>query len=683
MNGLNICSASSSHKRADRKERQQHKKSSKKKTGSVSTGTETDNSFLSDETRTTAKTANSSQGTYRVNSHAQASSSQQESLDDQNSIAGYSYQTNSIAESYPPRSPSRYAQSPLRFSQRVRTRPPQSEVNKSKYKGGYSTNSDGLYRTDKLAEVETNCLTTDFWTDETYGCSEARYQKRLEMEHAAQNTPRKPSNMLTKSPKGVDGLEPSVQKGQKPVLVPDATSGFPLSNLMRFVSQDPEDTNDGAPLRRILCSSVPFRNGAAPMICQDKRALPQPQEMQDPNIFQILHKHGAKVKELQMNDFEEEEPNFFVEVEALRDQLNKIRDLNEIEAESSVRRSSLVDKEMRQKPKQVPSPKSPKPQHSVDSAIESRFRAHVQRERERNQRNGAFSPKKTTPTPRLSTPQRQAQFRNRIREKIGRQNQLLNEMVTDRVLSMAGSEVGSNSMGNNTRDDFAERQSTLKTSNQGHARRVEFVDHGQQNRPHPSRHSPPKVVSHQIPTRSNNLLNVSELTDGSPDHIVSGYPTDRISPNTRNMPSRDTRPTRHNDEKKGDFYQSDNGYYGKPQSPPRIENKVSSHQRDNSMEREKFDETFWKEDSSDINTAAFEQFGSEIDSVFDDLRSASSIQEFNPKSTKEIFDSFERNYQNSFGPANNDGQSKPANSNQRFAIEFDATKPKGSRTTYL
>ena len=699
FSGLLLCKSSngSADKNADRKERlHHHKNKSKKKTGSISTATETDTSFFSEETRTTTRTGNSSsQGTFHNNSNASRSNYEQ------NSVAGYSYQTNSIAEnqSYP--IPTRYDQSPLRFHQRVRPHSSDSEITKGKYSGPNAypngdywseSRSDDLYKPEKLAELETNCMAKDFWIDEAYACSEARNKKMRDLELQRNALKKDVNAVLQKSPKGVDGLgNVSVQKDEPTELPAGATISFPFGSLMRFVSQDPEDTNDGAPLRRILCSSVPLRR---PMLCQARGVIQRRQDEHELDVFQILHKHGANAKELPMHNLDEEEPNFYVEVEAMREQLNKTRDLDENEAERHERRPSLVDKDLQQRREQATRSMELDRHDSVDSSIDARARAHIQREKERNQRNNAFVPKKTNPASRLPTSMSEGQrrsspFRNRLREKIGRQNQLLSEMVTDRVLAMkAGNEVDSNSMGSSNRNDFEVRQSTFKTSNQIHGSRAEFVNYVQSSTSHSPSRSPPRVItSAPTLTPASKPLNVSELTDVSPNQLVSNYRTDTVPTKKKNSSiprssSGNTMQAWESDEKKDDWQEFDIGNYRKsvPQSH-KIANRIFSHPRDCSKDREKFDDNFWKEDNSDINTAAFEQFGSETDSVFDDLKSGSSAQEIDPKSSKDIIESFERNFEKNFSSDNLSGQGKEGKPNQQFSMQFKT--PRGKRTTYL
>ncbi len=661
---LNICSTSSSEKRAARKERSYQNKNSKKKAGSVSTGT-ADNSLLSDETRTTVKTGCSSQGTNSTNSRSQVSPSQRVRPKDLNSVAGYSNQANSIAESprkFPKRT-SKYVQSPSHFKQQVRSQSSQSKVPKAE-----SQEFDGVYKAEKVADIETNCISKEFWADEGYNCSEGR-KKRLDSGRAVQNRRLKDSSTtLTKSPTGVEGIpEPSVKKLRKPRLGCNATSSSQLGSVLRFVSQDPEVANDAAPFRRILCSSVPFPNGSAPLICQDRRALSKNQGRR---------KHGERMKEMPAQGAEEDEPNFYVEVQAMREQLNNIRDLEEIKAEAKHSTQSLVNKELQKEEKELPQGQKELPgpsnfdrHYSDDSAINERFRAHVQQEREKRQQNGDFEPKKTTSTPRLSTPQRQAQFRSLIRERIGRQNQLLNEMVSDRVLSMAGTEIASNTLRNSTasndfvarqstlktsnqvksraNDDFVARQSTLKTSNQVDSRRVALMDQ----------------VSPHVPMQANDALHMSGFADIPEDFSAPNSLQAKIKsiPDHR-IVTRDTLPKWDKDEKKEEWQESDIGFYRKLEAPPQIHNTASSHQRNQSLEREIFDDNFWKEDNSDISSAAFEQFGSEVEGAFDQ-----GVNGIAPKSTQEIFDSFEQSYQESFGFDSANVQSKST----------------GTRTTYL
>ena len=376
------------------------------------------------------------------------------------------------------------------------------------------------------------------------------------------------------------------------------------------------------------------------------------------------------MKGMPAQNADEDEPNFYVEVQAMREQLNNIRDLEEITAEAEQSKQSLVNKELQnelpQGHKKLPAPSDTDCHDSDDSAINERFRAHVQREREKRQQDGDFEPQKTISSTRLSTPQRQAQFRSRIREKIGRQNQLLNEMVSDRVLSMAGSDIASsasrNSLASNdfierqstlktsnqvksrADDDFVARQSTFKTSNQVHSRRVALMDQGA---PH-------------VPMQANNALHMDAFADtpldfSTPNRLQANMPDHRIA-------ARDALPSWDREEKKEEWQESDIGFYRKLEAPPQIHNTASSHQRDQSMDREIFDDNFWKEDNSDINSAAFEQFGSEVDGTCDQGRNG-----IPPQSTQEIFDSFERNFEDSFGFDSVDVQSKSA----------------GTRTTYL
>ncbi len=635
---LLLCSSHAA-KNVDRKERLK----AKKKSGSISTATATDESFLSEGTPTIGKAGNSYHPNYRINNNKDV-------YDDNNSLAGYSYenQTNSIADS-----PSRYNQSPLRLN-KGRIRP----QNQSKYRSPNSIIGDysvDFIEAEQLAEVETNCMTKDFWKDEAYACTEARNKRNLEPQRNSSSR-ESANNTLTKlSPKGVGNA--SIQKGQNSGQQANPKNAHSLVNLVRFVAQDPEAFNDGAPLRRILCST-------APMICRAPNAGQQQRRMaKDSDIFQVLHRQNTK--EMPDYDLEQEEPNFYVEVEAMREQLNKVKDLDDFEnprgdterqRQAPVTRNHVISNHDR-----------------VDSAIEARARAHRELEKQNHRQDNTYVPTSEPSRPPASRPQvpikTKQQFRDRLREKIGRQNQVLSEIVPDRVISMRREE----EIGLNPRDsesDMGVRQSTLKTSNRGHGRNVEFVHH---NRHVTKSHSPPRYSTPPKAARSYNPNNVSEFTEASEDLFATEYKPKNVPANCKKEVN--------NEERKGNWRESEIGYYRKPNSPSHPGAKGgSSHQRDRVVQ-EKFDDNFFEEDSSDINTEAFEKFGSEADSVFDDLKSQS---DFEPKSPKNETEPLQNSFQGTFGCDPSKGQSKIVGKpNQRYVLQGDALRSKGKRTTYL
>ena len=187
-------------------------------------------------------------------------------------------------------------------------------------------------------------------------------------------------------------------------------------------------------------------------------------------------------------------------------------------------------------------------------------------------------------------------------EKIGRQNQLLSEMVSDRVLSMkADNEVVPKSMRRN-------RDLQMKPPETYYRDQDELIDYGQSKDPYSSRSLPRKISPTKVAS-SFHQVNVSELTEASLNQLstnlrTSDTPTSKKSESIHRRSFGDAMQPTGDDESHGDWQESEIG-----------------------IDEEKFDDNFWKEENDDLTSEAFAKFGSENDdSVFGDLRSQFSSQ---------------------------------------------------------
>jgi len=757
-NSSSIDTDSDIDRNLDRQERFHHK-NGKSRGGSISTRTETDASFLSDESRTTAGTGTSSQGTYNKESHLSCG---------RNTTSDFSYRSNinSIVEKSFIDLNHIYndidndidndndSKSPSRSKPRLRSRSRSSNLRITKGEPSDSYNTDhgsdndkniiakdpkgdpsvtinrhhceldyqrekgrrGVLPAAKPATVETNCMVKEFWIDEAveggaFACLQAR-EKKLDSELDKQPQNDADSIILEKSLNRVkEVVDSSVTTGQKcEHEQPDKTntSIHPFGRLMRFVSQDPEDTNGGASLRRILCSSVPFPNRNKPVLCQQhpKEGFPQ-QDGLDSDGIQIWQKHGMDVEERAVygspyhRNSDDEAPNFYVEVEAMREQLNGIRDLEEIRAESveldeeivNARASSLVDDDSAFTNSLEKNPKQDEKQQHKRKNLDF----------QRNKRNASsgvpiLNSKGQRQDSKPNGMIRQSFQEGRQHEKISRQDKLLSEMVTDRVFAMrVENEIVSNSM-ERDRDGFQIAQTSsnlqrepLETGYRSHERREEPRDQGQSNKPF-SNSSPPRTIEPSAQASSFNPLNVSELTELSYDQFASNWKTGTASTKKKNTSvhrnsSANAIQTWGNDEKKGDWQESEIGYYRRPNATSQKSIDVAfPPRRDHGTDGEKFDENFWKEDTDDLNSAEFEKYELENDSVFGDLRSQPSTQEFDPKSSKIEFEPFETDFQGNFGTNDGFGQHSLRKPKECFSKHSEAKLPNGNltaRTTYM
>ena len=639
---------------------------SKTKKGSVSTGTpETDMSFLSEESRLTAKTETSTpqRNPYMV----------------RRSFLNSNNNNNNGNNNLP---------SPLRFDSRLRSELPSNRRilrqgklydddddddesilanntpttntnTKNNRQLGYLGGGDDFLSAMNLspiAKIETNCMAKEFWTDEVVeggalACIESREEKKklayLLLRDVRRSDNNNVGSILDGEPEvgtgGGSGLgsgkkttsaSAATTKGQNKLVLPKTEQNIntntnnttkmihSFGSMMRFVSQDPEETNDdGAPLRRILCSNAPFRK--APMLCRGREhtAVPRLQhDVYDSNTTATAtatatpatnrswqnrnqNKHG--------DGLDEEATNFYVEVEAMGDRLNGIRDLEEFEGESM---ESKTRRQKQQQQQQTTSTRS-----SKDHII---LYPHdiVGRNGERNDRCFQTTDKKTSSSTstRAQTAKSKGQRKaERQHERIDRQNQLLSEMVTDRVFAMrTGNDIGSDSMGRDrnesTYNNLRRREPSRKSSHRTHKRRVE---------------SPPRMIARSTAgaAASFNPLNVSELTDVSYDRGASNLRTGTASMNNNNNKAVRRKSS-------GNARQA------------RDKNNDVSPRRDHDMDGGNFDDNFWKEDD-DVDSAAFEIYGSENDSVFDDLKSLPSTREtiYPTKNSKDESQPFEDN----------------------------------------
>ena len=646
-------------------------KNNKTKKGSVSTGTpETDMSFLSEESRLTAKT--------------EASTPQRNPYMVRRSFIDPNNNSNNLP-------------SPLRFDSRLRSELPSNRRilrqgklydddesilakdssnnthnTKNNRQLGYLGGDDDFLSAMNLspiAKIETNCMAKEFWTDEVVeggalACVQSREEKKkldyLLLRDVRQSDNNDANSILDGEREvGGGGGSGSVKKttasattmGQNKFVLPKTEPNIKNNNntnmihafgsMMRFVSQDPEETNDGgAPLRRILCSNAPFRK--APMLCHGRgnAAIPRLQDdVHDSDATATAtaatnrswqnrnkNKHGigggvggaggaggVARKRTTGYELDEEATNFYVEVEAMGDRLNGIRDLEEFEAESI--ESKTRRRKQQQQQQQITSTRSSK-DHIILYPHDIVGRSGERKDRRLQTTNKRTSSSTSTRAQTAkSKGQRQAE---RQHERIDRQNQLLSEMVTDRVFAMkTGNDIGSNSMGRDRNEsqynNLRRREPSRKNRYRARERRVE---------------SPPRMIARSTAAAASfNPLNVSELTDVSYDRGSSNLRTGTVSMNNSNNKNKSARR-----KSSGNARQA------------RDKNNDVSPQRDDGMDRGNFDDDFWKEDD-DVDSAAFEIYGSENDSVFDDLKSLPSTQEtIDPiKNSKDESQPFEDN----------------------------------------
>ena len=238
----------------------------------------------------------------------------------------------------------------------------------------------------KLAMVETNCISKEFWTDEVVegGAFTCLQQNRQQQ----QNGPQKKCIQLLPERKEImkvlngTSLSPQVvvnTSKRRSVTFNDSTTGgdddgngsggvgggggdtttnmqkqqqqqqqqknnvvHPFGKIMQYVSQDPDkDANK----RRFICSSsMPFRNNMNRGKNNDT-TLPRregEERKESSNSIKTTNcdnngttssRSSRVTKGKGVVDEEDGGPNFYVEVEALREQLDGIRDLNDIRAE--------------------------------------------------------------------------------------------------------------------------------------------------------------------------------------------------------------------------------------------------------------------------------------------------------------------------------------------------------------
>jgi len=279
-------------------------------------------------------------------------------------------------------------------------------------------------------------------------------------------------------------------------------------------------------------------------------------------------------------------------------------------------------------------------------------------------------------------------------EKMDRKNKILSETVTDRVLAMK--------MENGIISDSRDRDEEFMITQTESKLRGESLKSGSRSRERQidaTNRTLPRIIEPSALSSSLNPLNISELTGSSSNRRVesntprtssimakkkqqkNNWPRRKSKSSLRTMQPEDFR-----DEKKDKGQEQPHiGYFRRPISPsyrstsatfsPRRDARapfdgslpIDDDDRNNSVTHKpqrrgsssgavfspiidtkivqsdhkntKFDENFWKEDTDDLNTEAFEMYGSENGSLFDDINSQQSMQDilFSKNAMDDIF----------------------------------------------
>jgi hypothetical protein len=879
--------------------------------GSVSTGTNgTDTSFLSEEeSRTTAGTGSSSLKTYNSSSHMSSTKSRSQSQ------TNFSYQTNSIVQkSFLDYDPTKRKMSSSRSQPPSTMRSPPSspnsriinainnnindissladddddnDVNDNNDDESVAVNGDDdpnsnnnnnnngnknrlddeshnqkigggdeqIPMVKKLAMVETNCISKEFWTDEVVegGASTCLQQNRRQQQQKGPhkkciqllpgrkeevikvvkessppqvviaNTTKRRSvtfnDSATGSDDGVDsggggggggiitGTDDTTtnkqeqQQQQHVANNPSSTSQqqqqqqqqqnqqknnvvHPFGRIMQYVSQDPDKH---ANKRRFICSSIPFRNnrgsnnnnttllpkGRGEEKKQSSKNSIETTTNCDNNGRRSSSSGSSRVtKGKGVVDDEDGGPNFYVEVEALREQLDGIRDLDDIRAEDNkimeeemevARTASLVDEDSAFMKDSVQGEnnemmnnsattttkdnmplssssllKQPASSSSKRNSIStnknrnnSNNNKHIgfigdsdiiaRKQRDNNNKNNDrrllgsvnslhsssskkpiknngsvtknggsisaawsdrynddFEQKRNASSASSSVPHKidnryvvsssiQSNYNNDVRsgrdllpaergrEMMDRQDKLISEMVTDRVLGMRiENGIISDSMPIIpvcNEEEYRKKGSNVsrrKQQLQEVGGRSETSPTDDVNESFSKSHLSKKTHLSKIidPSSSVNPLNISDMTELSHDHFEVDRNNEIISNEVQKRQKSVRGSSSGNmihhtdDDKQDDWQESAIGYYRRvnptshqkndkvkvPISPPqrdRRTNKEGSSSDDRPSTSENFDDNFWKEDTDDLNTEAFETYDSDEndDSLFGDILS--------------------------------------------------------------
>jgi hypothetical protein len=862
--------------------------------GSVSTGTGTDTSFLSEESRTTAGTGTSSLTTYNSSSHISSSqySRSTAGTKSKSQPQNCSYQTNStVQKSFldydPTKKTSLSRSSPPPTTRSSPSSSPNSRIindinnnindissladggdddlnDNNNYHNNGNTNHH--HRPDesannqkigedkqipmvkKLAMVETNCISKEFWTDEVVegGSFTCLQQNRRQQQNGPQkkciqllperkevikvvkgssspqavvNTSKRRSVTFNDSTTGGgdDGNESGgggdtmtnkqkqqQQQHQHVTNNPSSTSQqqqqnqqqkndvvHPFGKIMQYVSQDPDDDANS---RRFICSSIPFRNNMN-RGKNNRTTLPrgggEEKKQSSENSIETANcdyngrrsnsSNSSKVtKGKGAVDEGDGGTNFYVEVEALREQLDGIRDLDDIRAEDNkimeeemeVARTtaSLADEDSAFMKDSVQGENSETMNNSTTTTIKdntpllrslllkqpassSSKRNNISTSKNRSNSNNKhvgfigdlgissrkqrdndnksnnlldrqlvgpvnslhsnsskrpiknngsvtknggsisatwsdrynedFEQKRNASSAPSSVPHKidnryivsssiQSNYNNnnnvrsgrdllpaeRGREMMDRQDKLISEMVTDRVLGMRiENGIISDSMpiipvcneeeyrgkGSNIsrrKQQLQESCGRLETSPTGDV-------NGSFSKSHSSKKNHSSIIIDPSSSSSVNPLNISDMTELSHDHFEVDRNNEIIYKEVQKRQksirgsSSGGNMTHHNDDdRQDDWQESAIGYYRRanstshqkndkvevPISPPqrnrRTNNKGSSSDVGPSTSGN-FDDNFWKEESDDLNTEAFETYDSDEndDSVFGDILS--------------------------------------------------------------
>ncbi|VEU41307.1 unnamed protein product [Pseudo-nitzschia multistriata] len=346
VDGLDISDNKNRYNTEHNKSQRFHRNNAKTKGSSVSTGTITDTSFQSEESPGGTRSYNSS---HDSSSRSKASSSR-------NTSANFSYQSNSnsILENSHHRNEhgdELELEDPYFLDEDFdddgsivandRYANPKKKQQSTEQRLG-----DALPVPDMdldLATLETNCSTKEFWVDEMVeGGAFSCLQEREKVSNSNDTKLNESEDSGASTTNGYPDLSRDSEESI-------GTITHPLGRIMRFVSQDPEDSNDGAPLRRVLCSAISLRNGHNPMLCRNREETRR-QDEQNPTTTKVWKENQIGTI---VNHHDEEAPNFFVEVEARREHLDGVRELEEIQAENDefeediaiARTASLVDED--------------------------------------------------------------------------------------------------------------------------------------------------------------------------------------------------------------------------------------------------------------------------------------------------------------------------------------------------
>mmetsp|Transcript_35110 Transcript_35110/g.39183 ORF Transcript_35110/g.39183 Transcript_35110/m.39183 type:complete len:906 (+) Transcript_35110:59-2776(+) len=759
----------------------------------VSTGVGTDRSFLSEESRTTAT---SSLKSYNSSSSSQNSriSYQSNSIVENSFLDRNSNHTTEMRSRSPTISPLPNSRITDINNNDISSLENENDDDSVIIKDPNYNNPSTMYQCGSqigddlpmvhLALVETNCMAKEFWTDEvveggTFSCLqnlERRPGKKcIQLSGNEQvNAIKKSQATRTVTFKDTVGSEKlevrnssndgsliiradttskqGHHRGKINSNVPNSSSILQHNQKNVYVSQDPEkDTNGTTPLRSVICSVIPFRNKLSTRLLrwgeETNTATCNRNSTRTENSYPLEDKESSCKNARTVSANGEQQmirnvvvkdsgPNFYVEVEALREQLDGIRNLGEVKAEDNkiteeidiARTSSLVDgdsafmdsvqegrnniSELKSRDKSLSSsllkPTSSK-RHISKNTVHKKHSGFIgnscmighkqQRdttytslssnrpiqtslsesctksssdmtkdgsisvtwsdrynegsEHTRNNASTFSVPHKIIDNRNISSIKQNYDVCGRDllqqnlhkpsqaecgREKMGRREKLISEMVTDRVLGMRmKSGIISDSI---LRDNkkYRGKGSIISKSQPFYAGgrpqggSFETSPQGPDDKSISKSHSPKRHLSRIVDPSSSssslNPLNVGELTGLSYNQFVANRNTGTMfNTESRQKPvARSSSNRIHTDDDKQDDWQASAiGYYRRV-NPTSYQNVKASVDGPSMNTNENFDENFWTEDADDLNTEAFETYdGSENDSLFSDILSTPVI----------------------------------------------------------